>query len=550
MSLIAPDPDSALAQLAPAEVDRLRKLKGDLPYFSANALRIRAKDGKVIPFKLNRGQLYLHERLERQRVRTGRVRAIVVKGRQMGISTYLQGRFYHKLWRTSASLRAYILTHEIPATENLFGMAKRFHDLFPEDLGKPPTEHSNAKELKFADNECSYAVATAGTKEAGRSATFQLFHGSEVAFWPNADSHTTGAFQAVGDVAGTEIVLESTANGVGNVFHRLAQAAIRGGSEFEAIFIPWFWDTGYELACPEQWDPPDEWYEYAQLHELTWEQLYWGFNKNKTLADSISAPHDKPCWKFLQEYPATFDEAFQTSGNSFIPAADVFKARRPQTQIIGSGPVILGIDPSRSRMGDKCGVIDRVGRRMGQRVCLRMDPGGSVTYLAAQLARIIDKLQPDAVNVDVGGVGAGCYDTLVDMGYGHILNAVNFGSAPVGAGPTGEEMYLNRRAEMHDEMRAWFHGDLPVQIPDDDGLQADLTSAQWGPGQTRYNTNNELILEEKDHIKERLGGVARPRRCCSAHLRGQVRRGDDGPKSAARATAEIPQDGILGETCK
>lgn len=58
---------------------------------------------------------------------------------------------------------------------------------------------------------------------------------------------------------------------------------------------------------------------------------------------------------------------------------------------------------------------------------------------------------------------------------------------------------------MYDLMREWFNGDRPVQIPDDDSLQADLCAAVWGAAATRYNTSNELILEEKDHIKERIG---------------------------------------------
>jgi hypothetical protein len=91
------------------------------------------------------------------------------------------------------------------------------------------------------------------------------------------------------------------------------------------------------------------------------------------------------------------------------------------------------------------------------------------------------------------------------MGYGDICNPVNFGSAPIGKGPTGDEMYANRRAEMYDLMRDWFESPGGVQVPDSDALHMDLTAAQWGPGATRYNTGNELIIEDKAKIKERLG---------------------------------------------
>ena len=141
---------------------------------------------------------------------------------------------------------------------------------------------------------------------------------------------------------------------------------------------------------------------------------------------------------------------------------------------------------------------------MGERISQRMDPGGSVTYVAAQLEAIINRIRPDMINIDVGSNGAGVYDILVDHGHANV-NAVNFGSNPVSRGPTGDDLYFNRRAEMYDWMRQWFDGDLPVQIPDDDSLQGDLTAAQWGPGACRYNTSQELILEEKEAIKKRLG---------------------------------------------
>ena len=62
-------------------------------------------------------------------------------------------------------------------------------------------------------------VGTAGTRDVGRSKTLQPFHGSEVAFWPNARTHFAGVLQAVPDLPGSEIILESTANGAGGEFH-------------------------------------------------------------------------------------------------------------------------------------------------------------------------------------------------------------------------------------------------------------------------------------------------------------------------------------------
>ena len=73
----------------------------------------------------------------------------------------------------------------------------------------------------------------------------QFFHGSEVAFWPNAAAHAAGILQAIPDEVGTEVFKESTANGVGNYFHKEWQDAESGLSDYIAIFVPWFWSEEY-----------------------------------------------------------------------------------------------------------------------------------------------------------------------------------------------------------------------------------------------------------------------------------------------------------------
>lgn len=476
---------------------KLKRLRDDFGYFAKHFLKIRTKSGKVEPFVLNRGQRHLHEKLEEQRRLTGRVRAVVLKGRQMGCSTYLQGRYYWRMWG-SKGLNTFILTHEQAATDNLFKMTKRYHELMP-DWARHETQASNAKELIFAGRECSYAVATAGTKEVGRSSTIQLFHGSEVGFWPNAEDHVAGLEQAQSDAAGTERIFESTANGIGNVYHRRYKAAERGASEDIAVFMPWYWDDGYAREVPVGWLPGARWAEYGATYRLTDEQLYWAFIKNRDMATATGQPDDEPCWKFKQEYPANADEAFQTAGNSFIPSNHVAMAR--VRNVVPSGALIIGVDPARGG-GDKTGVIDRLGRKLGHNICATWDFDDTMVTVG-HVVSLIKKYRPAAVNIDVGGLGAGVVDRLLELGYGHVVNAVNFGSNPIGVGPTGDELYDNRRAEMWDVMRDWMAGD--VQIPDLDEMHADLTAPIWEKGKTRYKSNNELVLEPKDSIRERLG---------------------------------------------
>jgi len=190
-----------LTSLTEKELTIRRLLRDDFEHYASKCLSIRTKSGKIEHLVLNQAQRYIHARIEEQRQKTGKVRAIVLKGRQQGCSTYVEGRFY---WRVTHSkgVRAFILTHEEEATANLFELAKRYHDNCPQVV-KPNTGASSAKELNFDKLDSGYKVGTAGNKAVGRSSTVQLFHGSEVGFWPNAQQHAAGILQAIPDEQGT-----------------------------------------------------------------------------------------------------------------------------------------------------------------------------------------------------------------------------------------------------------------------------------------------------------------------------------------------------------
>jgi hypothetical protein len=298
------------------EIAIRRRLRDDLTAYAIKALKIKAKDGGIHPFKFNKAQLHLHHEIEKQRSETGKVRAIGLKGRQQGFSTYCEGRFY---WRVThqRGASAYILTHEQPATDNLFAMADRFHE-HCHPLLKPQTGTANAKELHFDKLDSGYRVGTAGSRAVGRSSTIHFFHGSELAFWPNAAEHFAGVLQAVPSAPGTEIILESTANGVGGTFHDLWTAATRGETEYKAIFVPWFWQPEYRRTDPG-FVPTDVEKDLAKTHGLDLAQLAWRRNKIAELRSSDL---------FKQEYPCTPEEAFLYSGRPVFERDWLAKAKR------------------------------------------------------------------------------------------------------------------------------------------------------------------------------------------------------------------------------
>lgn len=460
------------------------RLANDFPAYAEAFLRIRAKSGAIVPLVLNRAQRYVHGRFEAQRERTGRVRALLLKGRQQGMSTYVGGRYYHRT-TNQGGVSTFILTHEMEATANLFKMVERFHThMHPH--WQPRIGASNRRELLFDNIDSGYRIGTAGTKGVGRSATVQLFHGSEVAFWPHASDHAAGVLQAVPNEPGTEVILESTASGMGNYFHTAWVQAVAGMSEFEAVFVPWYWQDEYRAHVHEGFVLEDEEAEYQRLYGLDLEQIAW----RRAKIVELRGDHQL----FKQEYPATAEEAFQVTGvESYLPADAVLRARRYSVSRT-VGPHLVGCDPA--RMGDdRTCFIHRQGREVFGIETHRKIDGMAVAGLCVRILR--EATNPvKKLFIDVGGMGAPIYDRLVELGYGSRVIPVNFGSRAAEA-----DRYPNRRGEMYGRLREWLTDPAGVSIPDSDALHADLTALAV----SKWDSLSRPVLERKEQVKARLG---------------------------------------------
>ena len=462
-----------------------RKLKYDFEHYALKCLFIRNKLGVVEPFTMNKAQKYVHGRLENQKQQTGMVRALILKGRQQGMSTYVGGRFYHRTTH-SFGLRTFILTHEQSATDNLFAMTKRYHDNCP-PLMQPSTSASSSKELVFGGLDSDYKIGTAGSRGVGRSSTIQLFHGSEVAFWPNADTHAVGVMQAISDSEGTEIILESTANGLGNYFHEQWKKAEAGLSDYQAIFVPWFWQNEYRKELKEGFTLTDEEEELKRQYKIDDDQLYWRRNKIVELSTGGVTGEDQ----FKQEYPMNAAEAFRMSGvETLIKPSVVMRARK--NKVSGVGPKILGVDPSHG--GDRFVIMYRQGRKMKH---LGSFVGNQVDTLQKRVAKVmneIENIEPDMVFVDAG-FGADIVDYIRgDLKFNKI-KAISFGGSPL-----REDRYINKRAEMYGEMAEWFKSEIDVQCPDTDTFQADVCACPYD-----VDAHRRIKILEKKQIKKDLG---------------------------------------------
>lgn len=459
------------------EFEYCKRCYKDFLFFAKNEIKIRTKKGSVEPFQLNRAQQYIHERLELQLKNKGKVRAIILKARQQGCSTYISGRFYHKTIHNKG-IKTFILTHQQEATENLFEMVNRIHEYC--DI-KPKASTDNAKELYFKEIDSGYKIGTAGSKGVGRSQTIQVFHGSEVAFWQKGDEHAAGILQAVADVEGTEIIFESTANGIDNYFYKICMEAVSGKSDYELIFIPWYWTDEYskELDEPITLDPKE--LELKEKYKLTDEQLNWRRSKIQGLGDDEKL--------FCQEYPASIQEAFVNSyDNPFIPLDLVEEAMTKNIDdSYNKAPVVIGCDPARGGK-DETGLTIRQGRKVHS--CYGIDVNDTM-QICGHLVTLDKQYKASRIFIDSIGIGAGVVDRMIEMGYGGKIIPVNSAETK---SLLYSDRYINKRAEMWGEMKKWLQ-DKPVSLPNSEKLKLQMITLSYG-----YDSKGRIKMQSKDEI--------------------------------------------------
>ena len=295
----------------------LNKYQKDFTSFAEDNIKIITKDARrgFVDFSFNSCQKKITELLEKQLEETGKVRAIILKARQQGISTYCAGRVFWKTYFTPHA-RSVVMAHDSATSDALFNLSKNIIKNMTSSF-KPNEVKSNAKEIvissphfkKEIGNEkpiASYRLYTAGSPEAGRGTTPTIAHLSEVAFWQHDEKILAGLFQGISEAPGTEVILESTANGAQGEFYRLWKGALDGENEYLPIFLPWFATPEYYRDAPEGFERSSEEDLLVEEHGLNDGQLYW---RRLKIAEGGEL-------KFRQEYPATPDEAFITAGSS------------------------------------------------------------------------------------------------------------------------------------------------------------------------------------------------------------------------------------------
>lgn len=289
----------------------LEYCRGHRDFFRLNALKIATKARGLQPFEINTTQRALLDAIDRQRRQGIPPRMIVLKSRQVGISTISEAEMFSEaLFNPHRS--SLVLAHTKPAAKGLLRMTQRFYRNLPNSL-RVGANLQNVHELEL-ENGSRVQVEAVGDV---RSYTAQYVHLSEFAFWENAPEVFLALMQSVPFDVNSLAIIESTANGVGNKFHQMWLNAIAGSEDPDAapwdrgwtpVFIPWFKHEEYRM---KPWFSAErttnEERVLAKKHGLDMTHIAWRRWCIKTNCDGDLA-------MFQVEYPSSWQEAFALSG--------------------------------------------------------------------------------------------------------------------------------------------------------------------------------------------------------------------------------------------
>lgn len=203
--------------------------------FIEDMLSIIDKNGDNVDFQLND--------MQRKFVEDATGRDIILKGRQMGFSSFILGAFTKDFIYKENSLSV-VIADIADNSQDLLGRVKHYIKSFEEKNNtKVPLKYNSKYELQNAYNNARYIIGTAENTEFGRSKTITNLHMSEAAFYKH--------FRKLHASAGTALtptgrfVIETTANGFGE-FKAFWDESVLG----ETGFTPHFY-TSHGFYPPE-----------------------------------------------------------------------------------------------------------------------------------------------------------------------------------------------------------------------------------------------------------------------------------------------------------
>ncbi len=348
-------------------------------------LVVRTREGRPGRLKANKVQRTFEQRRGQ--------RNIVLKARQMGLTTWVAARFFLKTITHPGTLTLEV-AHTQGAAEEIFRIVHRFVDWLPERLRCGPlrTGRSNVRQIVFPEIDAEYRVVSASDRNAGRGLTVQNLHCSELARWPGRAAEILAGLRAA-MAPGGELVMESTPQGVGGCFHEEWRKAEETGTVRH--FFPWWMEARYRSEAVDEATLSGEERILIARHGLKLSQIAY---RRRIRADFRGLT--------AQEYAEDEESCFLASGESVFELAAVEARLKTAPEAIEkrrNGELEIWLPPI-----------------AGKRYLVAVDPAGGGSggdYSAAQVLEIETGLQCAEFAGHAGGLELARFITALAAEY-------------------------------------------------------------------------------------------------------------------------------------
>ena len=379
----------------------------------ASLLKIRPKKGRTRHLTMNRAQEEYSRRCSN--------RNIVLKARQLGITTYIAARFFVQAITRPGTLTVQV-AHSDESAQAIFNIVHRFWENLPKRLqrGALVKSRSNVRQIVFPRLDSEYRVETADDN-AGRGMTIHHLHCSEVSRWPRGGAETLASLRAAVVPEG-EIVLESTANGAAGIFYEEWQKAIETG--YTRHFFPWWMDAQY---CEAPGDPEvldEEEKALVVKYGLSEGQIAWRRTHWKTLRGLAAQEYaEDPVACFLASGECVFDT--EAIDQALVQAGQVVESKDNGRLLIWFPPstgkqYILGVDAAGGGADGDYACAQVIERTMGLQ-CAELRGHFPPMELARRIAALGWMYQDAMIAVERNNHGYGVLAHLKETPYENIF---------------------------------------------------------------------------------------------------------------------------------
>ena len=212
------------------ELDEYIKCSEDPCYFIETYTQIISLDEGMVPFELRGYQDKMIDHFQQSRF------SVVLASRQCGKSiTSCAFLLWYALFHPEVNVA--VLANKGATAREMIARIITMLESVPFFL-QPGVKILNKGSIEFANDSKILAAATSSSSIRGMS--INLLYLDEFAFVENAEEFYTSTYPVVTSGKKSKVIITSTANGVGNMFHKIYEGAIRGKSEYKPFTINWY----------------------------------------------------------------------------------------------------------------------------------------------------------------------------------------------------------------------------------------------------------------------------------------------------------------------